>query len=202
MNIPELVLFDLGDVTCRFVPDERTKAFASLTGLAGQRIESLIWNSGLSSECDRGLYDRDEMLKAINTTLSIDLDLSTLMEFWSKAFVIDNTVLEIARRVSKKTRIGLFTNNAPILRSAFPVWFPQLENLFDPIVFSYELKVTKPDLLSFQKVQALTGIREDRMMLIDDSAKNVDAAVACGWHAIRFDGSSNLVEALKSYTLL
>ena len=100
------------------------------------------------------------------------------------------------------TQVGLFTNNAPILRAAFPRWFPELERLFDPIVFSYQLGATKPAAACFRKVEALTGLEPGRLMLIDDSIKNIDAAADCGWHAVRFLGSPELRSILRELSVL
>lgn len=202
MNKPDLVFFDLGDVTCRFVPDARCKAFASHTGLSEDEVHELIWGSGLSSACDQGHYDLDGMHQAINAKLRTDLDLSTTMDLWRRAFITDEQVYEIAQEVGEAAQIGMFTNNAPMLRSALPIWFTELERLFDPIVFSYELGAAKPAPASFQKIQELTGLAPDRLMLIDDSTKNVDAALACDWHAIRFLGPSALRGSLQEFSLL
>ena len=50
----KIVFFDLGDVVCDFVPDERLEAFTHLTGKSAEDLKRAIWGSGFSSECDEG----------------------------------------------------------------------------------------------------------------------------------------------------
>jgi len=106
-QIPTLVFFDLGDVVCRFVPAERIKEFALLTGRTEQDLHDLVWESGLSAECDQGKYTLDQMCRAINDAIGSELDELTIIDAWRRAFVLNPDVYRIAREVSLKTKHAL-----------------------------------------------------------------------------------------------
>ncbi len=101
-------------------------------------------------------------------------------------------VLEVARRLSANVSVGMLTNNPPLLRRALPIWFPQIESLFDPIAFSFELKAAKPDTKAFSRVESMTSLSGAELMLIDDSSANVRAAAMLGWQTIYFVGVTEL----------
>ncbi len=201
-QIPTLVFFDLGDVVCRFVPEERIKEFALLTGRTEQDLHELVWESGLSAECDQGKYTLDQMCRAINDAIGSELDDLTIIDAWRRAFVLNPDVYRIAREVSLKTRVGLLTNNSPVLRAAFPTWFAEVEALFDPILFTYELGTSKPDPVVFKRVQENVNCTPGELMLIDDSRKNVEVARTLGWQTIHYVNPVDLAETLKTLGVL
>ena len=201
-QIPTLVFFDLCDVVCRFVPAERIKEFALLTGRTDQDLHDLVWESGLSAECDQGKYTLDQMCRAINDAIGSELDDLTIIDAWRRAFVLNPDVYRIAREVSLKTRVGLLTNNAPVLRAAFPTWFAEVEALFDPILFTYELGTSKPDPVAFKRVQENVNCTPSELMLIDDSRKNVEVARTLGWQTIHYVNPVDLAETLKTLGVL
>jgi hypothetical protein len=45
----EIILFDLGDVVCHFVPDERRTALSIRTGLTETQVEEKLWGSGFQA---------------------------------------------------------------------------------------------------------------------------------------------------------
>ncbi len=202
MAIPKTILFDLGDVVCDFVPERRLSAFAQSTGREVDELAEMFWHSGFSARCDVGEYTAEQMLSVINQYTKMDFDEAQLMAIWSQAFETNGAVLRIAQRLSAAINVGMLTNNAPVLRNALPIWFPEIESLFEPVLFSCELMATKPEPELFAQVENRIGVSGSQLMLIDDSPKNVAAALAAGWQAIHFDNADLLVASLQESGLL
>jgi len=141
-------------------------------------------------------------IRAINDAIGSELDDLTIIDAWRRAFVLNPDVYRIAREVSLKTRVGLLTNNAPVLRAAFPTWFAEVEALFDPILFTYELGTSKPDPVAFKRVQENVNCTPGELMLIDDSRKNVEVARTLGWQTIHYVNPVDLAETLKTLGVL
>ena len=200
MATPDVVFFDLGDVVCRFVPEERSRAMADCANLDETEIASRLWGSGFSADADLGRYDLAQMCAQINSLLQAELDERTIMDCWRQAFVVDESVLSLAARVGMRTQVGMLTNNAPVLRAALPIWFGQIENLFDPLFFSYQFGVKKPATEIFEKVSRQGGFGTP--LLVDDSIANIEAARGCGWGAIHFTGAERLAGDLEKLGLL
>ena len=195
---PSVVLFDLGDVVCEFTPARRLRALAQHTGLSEAEIDARLWQSGFSSDCDAGEYDLRGMIDAINEKLDRTLTRDVLAACWFEAFVLNEGVYAIAAEVRSRARVGMLTNNAPLLRASLALLAPDFERVFDPILFSYEFGTTKPNHAIFAGVQARLGQDPASILLIDDSAANIAAARAAGWQAERFADAASLAQSLDT----
>jgi putative hydrolase of the HAD superfamily len=71
-----------------------------------------------------------------------------------------------------------------------------LKNRFEAIHYAADYGCGKPEPAFFEAVAARTGHAPQELLLIDDSARNVEAARACGWRAGLWDGSRTLVEVI------
>lgn len=71
-----------------------------------------------------------------------------------------------------------------------------LKERFDGLLHSALIGHAKPDSVYFEAVSARLGIAPDELMLIDDSARNVEAARAAGWQARVWTGEQRLSQVL------
>ncbi len=202
MNAIRLVLFDLGDVVCRFVPQRRLDAFVAATGLVPDVIQQTLWGSGFSGDCDDGRYAALEMVAEINRRLETSLTMSEIQRLWTTAFEPELAVLAIAASVRKRYRTELLSNNSPLLKTALPEWLPAIHQDFDPIIFSCEYGVRKPHAALFNAVRQQLGATADDLLLIDDSPRNVEGAKTVGWRAIQFVTAGELEPKLRDAGLL
>ena len=90
----------------------------------------------------------------------------------------------------------MLTNNAPLLREAFPIHFPELVQVFDPILFSFQFDHVKPEREIFQLVQEHLEVPADEIFFIDDQASHVASAVSVGWDAVQYESPEGLRRAL------
>ncbi|MGZ4451012.1 MAG: HAD-IA family hydrolase, partial [Nocardioides sp.] len=75
--------------------------------------------------------------------------------------------------------------------------YPFLDELLLDVVVSGEEGVAKPDPAVFEVVRRRTGRPLDRLVLVDDRADNVAAAVALGMDGIVFTDAEHLRAALR-----
>lgn len=69
-------------------------------------------------------------------------------------------------------------------------------NWFDGILVSGEEKLKKPDPRFFQLLFERFGVTPERAVFIDDSARNIDGARACGLHTVLFRSPQHLATEL------
>jgi 2-haloacid dehalogenase len=74
--------------------------------------------------------------------------------------------------------------------------------LFDGMVISGHVKVAKPDPRIYQHLTARFGLRPETTLFVDDSERNVQGALAVGFHAVRFESPAQLRTTLQGYGLL
>jgi HAD superfamily hydrolase (TIGR01509 family) len=58
------------------------------------------------------------------------------------------------------------------------------EQLVDVIIYSHEVGLAKPDPAVFSLTEQLLGVTADEIVFVDDNQGHVEAARACGWHAV------------------
>ena len=73
---------------------------------------------------------------------------------------------------------------------------------FRDVVVSGKVKLAKPDPAIFRLAETRLGHPAGAMLFIDDTARNIEAARACGWQAHHFTGADGLAAELRQRGLL
>jgi len=58
------------------------------------------------------------------------------------------------------------------------------EERVDVIIYSHKVGVAKPDSAMFRLTEARLGVESHEIVFLDDHEAHVQAARACGWHAV------------------
>ena len=191
----EVVVFDLGGVVCKFEPEARLAALAVATGLDEAQIKDAIWTSGLDAAADRGELELADALASVIAALGHRIAEAPLLQAWTKAFVPDPAVVELANSLDRQTAI--FTNNGPMLEECMHRGLVRAGDAFDPILFAGHLRATKPDPISYERAAAALGHDAAALLLVDDAEKNVSGALQSGWRAIHFESPAQLEQELR-----
>ena len=69
---------------------------------------------------------------------------------------------------------------------------------FDAMHYAADLGAKKSDPAFYAAVEARTGFSGAELLLIDDTASNVEAARAAGWRGVHWNGAQRLAEALSA----
>jgi epoxide hydrolase-like predicted phosphatase len=72
-----------------------------------------------------------------------------------------------------------------------------LEDDFDPIIYSHEVGLAKPDPAIFELTWTRIGVAPEEMIFVDDTQAHVDAASRLGIHAIRNAETQRTIEAVS-----
>jgi len=200
---PQLLVMDLGGVTCRWLPDRRLTALSELCGLPADTIDQLIFQSGFDDAGERGRFSLEEFAAELLGLLGLapipDLH-DAARAAWAAAFEPDARVLKLIR--TARCPAALFTNNGPLLEAALVDDLTEVGGAFDQLLFSWRLGTTKPDPLAFERATARLDVDPGAIFFVDDSQANVDAARSAGWQAHRYTNSLDLQAALTDAGLL
>lgn len=197
-----VVLFDFGDVIADFDPSFRAAELARLTRLTPDEVLARLSTDDFWVETDRGIWSGPEMERRINELLESDFSHDELLRLQAAAFTLRPEMIAIAAAVSARGRTGILTNNAPLLLEAFPVHFPEVARLFDPLLFSFQFGHVKPEPELYEAVRDRLGVPPEEILFVDDNPANVAAARASGWDAVRFETVPLLREALAQRGIL
>ena len=111
--------------------------------------------------------------------------------------------IDLLRKLSEKYDIYMLSNNNPIATKRAEEMFREggfsMENDFKKCYISYQMKMLKPSAEFYKAVIDDIALPAEEMLFIDDSQKNVDAAIAAGLPAIYYEPGSDLGELLAKH---
>jgi putative hydrolase of the HAD superfamily len=200
---PDVLVMDLGGVTCRWLPDRRLTALSDLSGLPPGTIDQVVFESGFDDAGERGRFEPEEFVAELLGLLGMapEQELAdAARSAWASAFEPDARVLKLIR--DARCPSALFTNNGPLLEAGLVEDLTEVGGAFDQLLFSWRLGTTKPDPVAFERATERLDAAPDRILFVDDSAANVEAADAFGWQTHRYTNSLNLHAALADAGLL
>lgn len=181
------LIFDFGGV---LIDLDRPRCIEQFKALGLNEVESLLdvcHQRGLFLQHENGLVDdvafrdfiRSEAKQPNLTDAQID-------EAWNSFLVgIPTYKLEALLELRQHYMVYLLSNTNNIhwqwaIKNAFPMKSFQVEDYFEQIYLSYEMKMAKPDIEIFKTVIEDAGIRPEETLFLDDSAANCVAARQLG----------------------
>jgi len=192
------IAVDLGGVAARYTPARRLDALVAATGFRADEITERVFGSGLETRLERGeIGIHDHGVQALLDALERRLDASALVEAWSRAFTPDAEVLSILAQQAE--RVVLFTNNGPIVELCLDGPLRRIQKACDDVVCSWRLRAVKPEPAAFERFSRIVERPGDALLLLDDSAPNVEAARTAGWAADQVANAAELLAALNKH---
>lgn len=190
------VIFDYGMVLTG-PPDP--KAYAELlriTGLSSARLDSFYW-------ADRHAYDEGTLTgfafwQKIAGDAGLKLNQSDLEELnlWDARMWTTQNNATLAWQLELKQRgilTAILSNLGDTVHANIEREFAWLSR-FNVLVWSYELRIAKPDPAIYRHTLKELGVRPEEALFIDDKQVNIDAARALGMKGSVF----TTVDALRA----
>jgi FMN phosphatase YigB (HAD superfamily) len=156
-------------------------ALATETALSERELDAAIFGSGLEARAELGEYQPEKLVGILLDITKHRIERDTLVRAWSLAFEPVDVVLEQVANTSATT--VLLTNNGPMLDACLTGPLSRVATAFDFVVCSWHIGFRKPDSEVFDYVATRFGNAPDRLVLLDDTSANVEAARRCGWRA-------------------
>ena len=165
------------------------------TSTMPQRVMALAGEKGIDWNVFRNGFDahlwRDAGLKVSAETNAAFLKADD--ESW--CYRNERTLAWIRSLKARGFKIGILTNMAPkFAREHFESVFADFISLADAMVISGDEGIVKPSREIYDLLRGRIALPAGSLCFVDDLEKNVAAARAAGWQAIRFM-SNGQVEA-------
>jgi len=199
------IIFDWGGVIQRTEDKAPRAELDRELGLPAGGVERAVFESAIFQEASLGRCSADAAWAAI--AASVGWPAERVGEFVERFFAgdrIDQALVRLIRELrARGYRVGLLSN-APPGRAAnsSPAGRWGMEDLFDAQVFSYQVGALKPDPRTYQAILNTLGVKAQEALFVDDSPANVAGARAAGMAAVRFVGTTALMEELRKEGLV
>ncbi|GAB2589579.1 HAD family hydrolase [Spirosoma areae] len=214
------LIFDLGDVIIPIDLTAPVRNFAMLANLSEEEVRAIWQQHDIFNHYETGLIDDDAFRNHIRRVLHNQYDgsdsettLAARSDRWADE-VIDtawNTVLldlpvervERLTELKQTHRLFLLSNTSPIhIRRVNQVLTamnqPTLEELFERVFYSYEVRLKKPSLEIYQYVLTEAGLVAEETAFFDDNAANIRAAAELGIQAVHVQPPMTILNYLEN----
>lgn len=196
---PRLVIFDMDDVLCHYDLGRRLRALSQISGKTPRDIRAAIWDSGFEDDADSGGYpDADVYLAEFSYRIGHTVTRQQWIAARRESMIPSSDVLALAEAIGKISRLAIYTNNGPIVKSSLDELFPEAAAIFKERYCSYEFGTKKPDPNSFTKLLTAIKISPADTWFIDDKRSNVQGAKLAGLKAHHFCSYEALAKDVKS----
>lgn len=189
----------MDDVLCHYDLGRRLRALSQISGKTPRDIRAAIWDSGFEDDADSGGYpDADVYLAEFSYRIGHTITRQQWIAARRESMIPSGDVLGLAEAIGKVSRLAIYTNNGPIVKSSLDELFPEAAAIFKERYCSYEFGTKKPDPDSFTKLLSQIKVSPADTWFIDDKRSNVQGAKLAGLKAHHFRSYEALAKDVKS----
>lgn len=198
------ILFDIGGVL-ELVDDDTWQQqwwsrVQQRSGLADVPFEQAVGAAGLPA-IDVETGTESEFWSRLGAALNIDEEGMSQVrtEFWDAYCGELNTeLLAYARSLRTRAGLAILSNSADGAREEEQRRFG-FADVFDPICYSHELGVAKPDPQAYLRTLEVLGAAPDRVFFVDDHQVLIDGAAAVGVRGILHRDNEATIAAIEEF---
>lgn len=196
----DALLYDFGGVIIDIDFDWIFGRWAELAGVPMQQVKSRFSHGEAYQRHERGEIDLADYFRAVRREIGIDLDNAQLTDGWQRVFGPEHPeVVEALRRLRGRVPQYLMSNTNRTHFEFFRRRYARALEPLDRIFASCEMGKRKPEREAFEHVSRAIGVSLDRVLFLDDTLANVEAARAAGMKTVHVRSPGDAVRALAPW---
>jgi HAD superfamily hydrolase (TIGR01509 family) len=147
----------------------------------------------LNYQIDLGEITRKEFFEGLSKVSGIPA--LQLLKAIDRQMIQDSNLVEIIKKLKSKYKIGLISNAG---KEEIAVMYRDgLDKLFDTMVVSYEVGVTKPSPAIYRECTKRLSVEPDECLFVDDSQTNLDGAQKVGMEVLPYPEFGKIPDELE-----
>lgn len=200
------LIFDLGDVIIPIDLTAPVRNFAMLANMPEEAVRAIWKQYDIWNRYETGLVDDEAFREHVRQLLGNNDWADEVIDTAWNSVLLDLPVERVGRikELASDYRLFLLSNTSPIhIRQVNQLLVnlnqPTLEDLFERVFYSYDVRMAKPASAIYEHVLAEAGLLAEETAFFDDNAANIQAAAGLGIQAIHVQPPKTILDYLKSY---
>lgn len=153
----------------------------------------------IHDDANEGLISKKEALKKMAKNLGVSIDKleNAFYYAYGNAFVPNKKLMQVARDLRRnRYGIGILSDQWHLAREVFVEMF-DLKRVFDPVIFSCDVKMKKPQPRIYKLALKKLGLKANEVVFIDNREWNLVPARKLGMKTVLFEGNRKCVRDLR-----
>jgi putative hydrolase of the HAD superfamily len=195
----EAIIFDFGNVICRFTNDILRQKIAEISGKTTDEIKKIIYqNSDITKRYESGQISSQKFYEELCQICGINVPYQELKTIYSKdKFSRVEGTKELIEKLRKNYKVSLLSNTSEWDWDYMKQVAPEVET-FETITKSYEAGAMKPSEIIYEDALKKLNLKAEECVYTDDILEYVDKANSLGFKAFQFTTAEKFEEDLKS----
>lgn len=200
------IVLDLGGVLLNIDYYKTIDAFKELGIPNFEVLFTQAKQEHLFDKYESGLIDSKDFIKGLKKKLPDTISEEEIKSAWNAMLLnFPQEMLDFLMELRKSYNTALLSNTNPIHLEAFHKIIQQnngidsLENHFDKIYFSSDMRMRKPNPEIFLQVCTEQGFKPSETLFIDDTEQHVEGAKKAGLNAVHLNTEKqDVIQLLNS----
>jgi glucose-1-phosphatase len=196
----DALLFDFGGVVVGIDFGRVCAHWAHAAGVPLAQVQARFSHGEAYERHERGEIDMAAYCDALRAEIGFHLDDAALTEGWQRVFLepIEPTVT-LLHALRGRVPLYLFSNTNFTHYEYFRRRYAAALEPFDRIFVSSEMGLRKPERAAFEHIAREIGVPLHRILFLDDTRVNVDAARALGMGAVLVRSPDDVRSAVSGW---
>ncbi|MDO5517556.1 MAG: HAD family phosphatase [Clostridium sp.] len=194
------IVFDIGNVLLEFNPKEYLKS-----KISEDKIEDVYEAIFLSREwpmLDRGTITEEQaIINIVNRNKENKELIISAFDNWYELLKPIRASVDVLQKLKENKYNVYFLSNFHLKSFKYVTRKFDFFNLFNGGVLSYEEKLLKPEKEIYETLIERYHLKKEETVFIDDTEKNVAAAIRIGINGIVLENTECLIKELKKYNI-
>lgn len=198
VSLIKAIVFDLGGVYFEDGTTRAMKKFEKILNLQVEELNEVFGEQGYGRDYRLGKINESEFWGAARESLNLDPSMiKRLKEIWHSSYTQNKSMKTLVRKLRKDHKVAVLSNNirerVQYLNRKY-----NLNKEFDYYVHSFKYGLMKPDSRLLGILLRKLQVEQDEVVIIDNSAINIETFRTLGAKTILFRSVSQLKRELSN----
>jgi glucose-1-phosphatase len=187
------VIWDMGGVILRTNGEGSRQELAREFKVSTGFLYNLVFDSPSAEKATVGLISETEHWNIVADTLGLSRNrIQELQDrFWAED-IIDKNLVDFIKNLKQNYKTGLLSNAWSGARQSL-YQRNDWDLVFHYSMFSYEVRMRKPDAQIYEKILELMGVKANEAIFVDDLVDNINGASEVGICGIQYKSTQQAI---------